>query len=82
MMFCMEKMTVTSLRDKLYQVIDRVIKTGIPQEIERDGHKLKIILADEKKDKLSNLKKHNSIIGNPDDLINIKVGKWSEEDKI
>ena len=40
----MERLSLTALRAQLYQVVDQVIKSGIPQEIERNGHQLKISL--------------------------------------
>ena len=73
----MAPMSVTRLRNQLFKVIDEVIKTGIPAEIERKGHKLKIVL-DEKKSKLANLKRHDCIVGDPDDLVDLKVAQWDE----
>ena len=46
-------MSLTALRNQIFKVVDRVIKTGIPVEIERKGHRLKIVLA-EKRSKLRN----------------------------
>ncbi len=74
----MESLSLTSLRTKLFKVADHVIKTGIPVEIYRNGHVLKLIL-DKKKSKLNNLKSRNCINGNPDDLVDIKVANWDEE---
>lgn len=73
----MEPISLTNLRKKLFKVVDNVIKTGIPVEIERNGHRLKIILED-KKSKLSNLKPHDCIVGDPDELIDLKVHEWEE----
>ncbi len=64
----MARMSLTALRNKLFKVVDEVIKTGIPAEIERNDHKLLIVL-EEKKSKLDNLKPHDCIVGNPDDLV-------------
>ena len=72
----MEIMSVTELRNQIYKVIDRVIETGIPQEIERGGHRLKIELDEPKKKKLDNLKPQKTFVGDPDDLVNISV--WDE----
>ena len=74
----MAPMSLTALRNNLFKVVDEVIKTGIPAEIERNGHKLKIVV-EEKKSKLNNLRTHNCIVGNPDDLPDLKVMEWSEE---
>jgi hypothetical protein len=45
--------------------------------IERNGHRLKIVL-EEKKSKLDNLKPHECIVGDPDDLVKLKVAEWDE----
>jgi len=74
-------MSLTALRNQLFKVVDGVIKTGIPAEIERNGHKLKIVL-EEKKSKLDNLKPHDCIIGDPDDLVDLKVAEWGEASKL
>ena len=69
----MDSMSLTALRNKLFKVVDEVIRTGIPVVIERNGHRLKIVL-EEEKSKLDNLKPHNCIVGDPDDLFR----KWSD----
>jgi hypothetical protein len=74
----MTPISLTALRSQLFKIVDRVIETGMPVEIERKGHKLKIVL-DEKKSKLINLKRRNCIVGDPDELIDLKVGEWNEE---
>ena len=64
--------SLTALRQKLFVLVDQVIKTGTPIEIERDDHRLKIVL-DEKKNKLDNLIPHNAIVGDPEELVELKV---------
>lgn len=71
-------MTLTALRQQLFNIVDQVITTGIPTEIKRNGHIVKIVLAD-KKSKLSNLKKHECIVGDPDELIDLSLQEWNEE---
>jgi len=73
----MTAMSLTALRGKLFKVVDEVIRTGIPAEIERKGQRVKIV-PDVKKSKLDNLKVHDCIVGNPDDLIALKVAPWNE----
>ena len=73
----MAHMSLTALRNKLFKVVDEIIKTGIPVEIEKNNHKLLIVLK-EKKSKLDNLKPHDCIIGDHDDLVNLKVTEWDE----
>ena len=77
----MAPMSLTALRNQLFKVVDGVIKTGIPAEIERNGHRLKIVL-EEKRSKLDNLKPHDCIIGDPDDLVDLKVAEWGEASKL
>lgn len=74
----MERLTLTALRQRLFRVVDQVIKTGIPIEIERKGHTLKIVL-EGKKSKLRNLVRHKAIVGDPEELVGLEVGEWSEE---
>lgn len=71
--------TPTKLRANLYKIIDRVIATGNPVEIERHGHIVKII-AEAPKSKLSNLTKHpGTIKGDPEDLVHLDwYHEWSE----
>ena len=77
----MGSISLTALRNNLFKIVDDIIKTGNPVEIERNGHRLKIILK-EKRSKLDNLKPHDCIVGDPDDLIQIKVGEWGEATKL
>ena len=72
----MRTITVTELRGNIYKLLDEVLKTGIPLEINKGGKKLKIIPAG-KSNKLQNLvSRPNVIRGNPDDLVNIS---WEKE---
>jgi len=67
----MSSISLTALRSQLFKIVDRVIETGMPAEIERKGHKLKIVL-EEKKSKFDNLKRRNCIVGDPDELIDLE----------
>ena len=80
----MDKVSVTELRNNLYRIIDEVITTGCPQEVVRNGYTLKIILENHKgkRDKLSNLKPHHTLKCNADEIINMKVGQWQEEENL
>jgi CO dehydrogenase/acetyl-CoA synthase alpha subunit len=77
----MAPISLTALRNNLFQIVDGVIKTGNPVVIERNGHRLKIVL-EEKTSKLKNLKPHDCIVGDPDELIQLKVTEWHEEDNL
>lgn len=77
----MEPLNVTTLRKQIYKAFDKVIETGEPIPVTRKGYKLMIVLADDKKKKQSKFDRlipHDAIVGNPDDLVNIKVGEWHE----
>ncbi len=69
------KITATKLRQNLYNLLDEIVRTGKPIEIERKGKLLKII-AEKPTSKLSNLEFHDVISGDPYDIINID---WLKE---
>ena len=70
-------MSLTSLRQQLFNVVDQVIATGIPTEIRRNGHIVKLVLAD-KKSKLDNLVEHDCIVGDPEALVDLSLHEWDE----
>jgi len=74
----MEHLTLTALRQQLFKIVDKVIQTGVPVEIERRGHRLKIVLDDPPR-KLANLRPHNAIAGDADDLLKIRADQWQDE---
>ena len=77
----MKNLTLTAFRQRLFKIVDRVIQTGIPVEIERHGHRLKIVLDDPPK-KLANLRPHNSIVGNADDLVALQTDQWPKDQNL
>ncbi len=76
------KMSLTTLRKQLYQVVDRVLKTGVPVEIVRNGKTALIVSGEGQISKLSRLKRRKGIIGDPDALVDIKVGTWGESNNL
>ncbi len=64
----------TKLRQNLYRILDEILESGVPVEIERNGRVLKII--PEKVNKLGNLEKHEVINGDPEELVHLD---WSKE---
>lgn len=78
----MEKITLTALRQRLFQVADRVLYTGVPIAIERRGKRL--LLAPERgtMSRIANLKRRKLIRGDAQSLVNAKVGKWREPEDI
>ncbi len=71
-------MSLTALRQQLFKVVDQVIATGLPIEIKRKGHVVKIIL-DDRKSKLANLVGHDCIVGDPEDFVGLSLHGWNEE---
>ena len=74
---CM-KITASKLRENIYKVLDQVIETGVPVEIERRGRRLRIVPGDETpRSKLARLEpRPKAIVGNPEDLVHLD---WSAE---
>lgn len=71
-------MTVTAseLRQNVYKLLDQVLETGEPLEIERRGRRLKVVAADAPS-KLDRLVPHpGTIIGDPEGLFHVD---WSKE---
>ncbi|AFY34203.1 type II toxin-antitoxin system Phd/YefM family antitoxin [Calothrix sp. PCC 7507] len=72
----MKKVTLTELSNNIERLLDEILETGIPIEINKNGKLLKIVPI-ERNDKLKNLIfKPDIIQGNPDDLVNIT---WERE---
>jgi len=71
--------SVTKLRSNLYQIVDRVLETGVPVEIERKGERLRLERA-KRRSKLQNLVKHpDTIVGDPESIVHVDwSGEWSE----
>ncbi len=72
----MKTITPTELRSNIYNLLDEVLRTGIPIEINKGNRKLRIVPI-EKIDKLQNLiSRPNVIKGDPNDLVDIS---WEKE---
>jgi antitoxin (DNA-binding transcriptional repressor) of toxin-antitoxin stability system len=72
----MKTVTPTELRANVYQLLDEVLKTGVPLEIKKGDKKLRIVPV-EKGDKLERLTpRPETIIGDPEDLVTIR---WENE---
>ena len=72
----MKAITPTQLRTNIYNLLDEVLKTGIPLEIKKGDKKLRIVPVD-KVDKLKNLiSRPEAIQGDSDNLVEIN---WQNE---
>lgn len=68
--------TPSQLRQDIYRLIDRVLETGEPLEIDRRGRRLRLV-ADEPVDRLSLVRTEPGVIvGDPEDLVH---SDWSLE---
>lgn len=66
----------SSLRENIYRILDQVLETGVPVEIERHGKLLRIV-PEEPKSKLSNLKARPYLLADPEDLVHLDwSGEW------
>ena len=72
----MKRFTASALRANLYRLLDRIIETGEPLEIERRGERLRIVSV-ETSSKLGRLKPNPGfIVGDPEELVHMD---WSSE---
>ncbi len=72
----MKTVTPTELRSNIYRLLDEVLHTGIPMEVNKGGRKLRIVPV-EKAEKFQNLiVRPKAIKGDPGDLVNIG---WKRE---
>lgn len=71
-----ERYSATGLRANLYQLLDRVLETGVPVEIERKGQLLRIE-ASPVQDRLSRLRPHPEAVR--DELESLVHVDWSAE---
>jgi hypothetical protein len=66
----------SQLRENIYRILDQVLDTGIPVEIERHGKLLRIVPV-EARSKLDNLKPRPYLLSDPEDLIHLDwSGEW------
>jgi len=65
----------SALRENIYRLLDEVLETGVPIEIERRGKLLKISAA-ERQSRLDNLRPRPYLLTDPEELVHLD---WSEE---
>lgn len=67
-------LTASRLRQDIYRILDQVLETGVPVEIERHGKTLKIV-PPEDRSKLDSLRRRDYLKVDPEELVHID---WSE----
>lgn len=68
--------TASELRRNVYRLLDEVLASGVPLEVERKGRRIQITAVPQRS-KLDDLVPHpDYIVGDPDDLIHID---WYDE---
>lgn len=69
--------TASQLRQDIYRLIDQVLATGQPLEIERKGQRLRLI-ADQPVSRLARIRGNPAaIVGDPEELVTLPgVGEW------
>jgi prevent-host-death family protein len=68
--------SATELRANIYKLLDQVIETGVPLEIERNGHVVRLV-AEKPQSKWDRLvPRPESVVGDPDDLVHMD---WYDE---
>ncbi|MBN1417357.1 MAG: type II toxin-antitoxin system Phd/YefM family antitoxin [Planctomycetes bacterium] len=72
------KLTASKLRQDIYRILDEILETGKPVEIERKGRLLRIAPADRPtRSKLDALEPHpDTLACDPEDIVHID---WSSE---
>jgi prevent-host-death family protein len=72
----MKTVTPTELRANIYKLLEEVLETGVPLEINKGSKRLRIVPV-EQANKLQNLVSRPSVIqGDPEDLVDIS---WEKE---
>lgn len=71
-------LTASKLRENIYNVLDQVLKTGVPVEIDRGGRRLRIVpVQDSRRSKLSNLEPRPDFLRvDPEEIVHLD---WSNE---
>ena len=70
-------LTASRLRENVYKILDEVLETGKPVEIERKGRLLRIVAEVPPASRVSRIRKRPGLInGNPRDLAEVD---WSKE---
>jgi len=68
------RLTASRLRQDIYRILDEVLASGVPAEIERHGKILRIV-PPENTSKLDSLRPRNYLNTDPEDVVEID---WSD----
>ncbi len=72
------RVSASKLRENIYSILDEVLESGVPAEIEWKGRLLRIV-PEGRHSKLSRLKRRDCIVGDPEDLVHMDwLDHWSE----
>ncbi len=71
-------LSASKLRADIYRILDEILATGTPVEIERHGRRLRIV-ADPAPSRLSNLVRRSGVVtGDSEDLVHLDwSGEWT-----
>lgn len=72
----------SQLRADVYRLLDQVLETGIPLDIERNGRRLRIVPEDppSKLDRI--VPRPDFVIGDPDDIVEMDWSQYWEPDPL
>lgn len=68
--------SASDLRQNIYRLLDEVLETGVPLEIERRGRTLRIVPADPRSKLDRIIGRDDFIVGDPEELVHLD---WSDE---
>ncbi len=68
------RLTASTLRQDIYRILDEVLSSGVPVEIERRGKVLRIV-PPEGTSKLDSLRRRDYLKADPEDIVQID---WSD----
>jgi hypothetical protein len=72
------KVTASRLRENIYGILDQILETGVPVEVQRKGRTLRIV-PEPKPSKLARLKKRSCVVGDLESIVHMDWTKeWSE----
>jgi hypothetical protein len=74
-----ERVSASELRADIYRILDGILRTGRPVEVERRGRLLRIVAVDrEPAGRLEGLRPHpDAVVGDPEDLVHLDwSGDW------